>query len=282
MFRNLFISPICGALLLSLSACDSKEPGEDAVATVNGYEITSSELNNELVARGIEDLQDQAARRDALEAIINRKLLVGLAEERDLNKTPDFILAEQRSRELLLADAAARWLVAFNQAPDEADVNDRVQSAGSERFFYQVEGVQFPALTDPKLTRAIDQAATFEEIREILSAAEVEARPANVEWDSAGLPSDLVRQLNSLPDEKPFTISRESEMFAGVIRQKHKQTLNRVQSRQLAEASARRESAMHNLSEWLGNARSSAEINYRDSYEPEAEAREGSVARTAK
>ncbi|MBC7285130.1 hypothetical protein [Hoeflea sp.] len=260
--------PILGPLLLSVGACGGKEPGEDAVATVNGYEITASELNNELIARGADDLQDPATRRGALEAIINRKLLVALAQERELDQTPDFILAEQRSRELLLADAAARQLGSFNQMLDERKVSEFVRSIGSERFFYQVEGLRAPALTDPRLIRAIEQAVTFDEVRQALKAAEVEVQPADVAWDSAGLPAELVRQLNALPDDKPFVISQDNGIFAGVIRRKQRQVLSPEQARQLAEAAVGQESAMRTLNEWLGAARSSAEINYREGYGP--------------
>ena len=270
MTRSAFTLPILGSLLLSLGACGSKEPGEDAVAIVDGYEITTSELNHELLARGADNLQDPVTRREALEAIINRKLLVALAEERELDKTPEFILTEQRSRELLLADAAARQLGSFNQTLDKGKVNEFVRRNGNERFFYQVEGLRAPPLTDPNLKQAIEKAATFDDVRQVFSAAKVQVQPAKVAWDSAALPAELVRQLNALPDGKPFVISQENGIFAAVIRQKQRQELSPEEVRQLAEAAVGQESAMRILNDWLGGARSAAEITYQKGYDPEA------------
>lgn len=88
---------------LLIGACDRAPPTGQVVATVNGVEITLAELNAEGRARQWTIGTDRAQRDVALADLIKRKLLVQAATASGVQRTPDFILAERRLREVLLA-----------------------------------------------------------------------------------------------------------------------------------------------------------------------------------
>ncbi|WP_121120047.1 SurA N-terminal domain-containing protein [Croceibacterium ferulae] len=260
MTLNASKAPLVGLLLVTLAACNSKQPGEDAVATVNGYEITATELNNELAARGGQNIQDPALRRQALDELINRKLLVGLAQERELNKTPGYILNEQRMRELLLADAAVGFLATLNPKPDARQIDASVQAARGTRTIFQVEGLQFAPIADKAVMTALDRSASMTQVEQILATANVVTKPASLSWDSVAMPRELVQQLEGVPNGKPFVLSGPNAVFAGVVTGQQTQPLSPDQSRALAESVAAQATTQTTLANWLKEEKAKAEI----------------------
>lgn len=264
MTYNAFKAPLMGLLLVTLAACNSKQPGEDAVATVNGYEITATELNNELAARGGQNIQDPALRRQALDELINRKLLVGLAQERELDKTPGYILNEQRMRELLLADAAVGFLATLNPKPDARKIEASVQAARGTRTIFQVEGLQFAPIADKAVMTALDRSANMSQVEQILATADVATKPASLSWDSVAMPGKLVQQLEGVPNGKPFVLSGPNGVFAGVVTGQQRQPLSPDQSRALAESVAAQATTQTTVADWLKEEKAKAEIVIRE------------------
>lgn len=260
MTYNAFKAPLMGLILVTLAACNGKQPGEDAVATVNGYEITATELNNELAARGGQNIQDPALRRQALDELINRKLLVGLAQERELDKTPGYILNEQRMRELLLADAAVGFLATLNPKPDARKIDASVQAARGTRTIFQVEGLQFAPIADKAVMAALDRSASMAEVQQILATANVTTKPATLSWDSVAMPSELVQQLEGVPNAKPFVLSGPNGVFAGIVTGQQSQPLSPDQSRALAESVATQATTQTTVANWLKDEKAKAEI----------------------
>lgn len=272
MTYDAFKVPLMGLLLVTIGACNGKQPGEDAVATVNGYEVTATELNNELAARGAQNVQDPEVRQKALDELINRKLLVALAEERELDQTPDYILSEQRMRELLLADAAVGFLATLNPAVDERKIDAAVESSEGVRTIFQVEGLQFQPSDDATVIPAIDKASSMDQVRRILTAANVAAKPASSSWDSAAMPRELVQQLGTVPSGKPFVLSSPNGVFAGVVVDRQTQSLNSEQSRQLAGMVAAQASTRETVADWLKEERAKAEVIYSKDMQPDSAA----------
>lgn len=282
MMNKLFVRCGLAGALLSLAACNGKEPGEDSVATVDGYEITVAELNHELTESGVQNLEDPATRQAALQAIINRKLLVAMAEEGELGRTPDFVLKEQRLRDVLLADAAVQSLAPEGSRSSDDDIDAYLQTnlaGGRERIVYAIEGVQFARPSSPQVMDRLGAANTFEEITGILRDAEIEARGGRLAWDSATMPTELVRQLNALPDGEPFLIPEGNGVVAGVIREKRRMPLDPAQSRMMAEAAVAQQTVRTRVNDWLEQARHSAEIRYGKGFAPEDAAKQAAPAR---
>lgn len=269
--RPLLLAGLAG-LVLALGACGGKEPGEDAVATVDGYEITIAELNHELTEGGVQDTQDPAARRAAIEAIINRKLLAGMALDSELDRTPDFILKEQRLRDVLLADAAVQSLAPQGARFNEEDVDAFLETnleQGRGRTVFAIEGLQFARPKKGEVMEQLGEAKSMGDIVRILRAADIEAQGGNLAWDSATMPTDLVRQLNQLPDGEPFLIPEGNRVVAGVIREKRNLPLEPGQSRKIAESAVEQQTVRARVMDWLEQARHSAEIQYGEGFAPD-------------
>ncbi len=256
-------------LALALGACGDKAPGEDAVAVVDGYEITSAELNHELAEGGVQDAENPSVRQAALEAIINRKLLAGMASEGELDRTPDFILKEQRMRDVLLADAAVQSLSPAGGRANGEEVDAYIAtnlSNGTARTAYAIQALQFNRPRQAEVMDRLEAAATFDAVQQVLEQADVEVRGGNLTWDSATMPTDLVRQIEQLGEGEPFIIPEGNSMVAGVVRAKRTLPLDRAQARTIAEAAVSQQTVRTRVVDWLEQARHSAEIQYGEGF----------------
>ncbi|MCC7487560.1 MAG: EpsD family peptidyl-prolyl cis-trans isomerase [Burkholderiales bacterium] len=117
------------ALALALGACGSddkpKPPGQ-AVAQVNGTEITIHEVNNELARMGVQGGADnqQAAKR-VLDMLIDQQLLAQQAAASKLDRDPQVMQALEQARRRMLSEA---WL--------ERNVNAARPTAEEVNRFY--------------------------------------------------------------------------------------------------------------------------------------------------
>lgn len=112
------------ALGLGLAACGKggvrekpPEPGDVAVARVDGRTVWASEVKREAVAQGL-IARDQAIApnsdlfRQTLDEVVDRKLLAAEAERRGLDKTPDAQRRLAAARERVLSDTLVEKVVA--------------------------------------------------------------------------------------------------------------------------------------------------------------------------
>ena len=95
---------------------------------VDGVELTLSEVNAEASARGISVGTDRGVRDGLIAALIDRKLLVKAAHERGVDRSPEFILAQRRADEILLAQHLIALLL--SDAPPVTDADVRGALAG--------------------------------------------------------------------------------------------------------------------------------------------------------
>ncbi|MDP9086633.1 MAG: hypothetical protein M3N02_07715 [Pseudomonadota bacterium] len=93
--------PAAAAALLA--ACHPSLPSGQVIAVVDGVDVTLAELNAEARARNLAIGTDRAQRDLAIDDLVKRRLLVRAAEARGLDRTPEFILAERRAHDILLA-----------------------------------------------------------------------------------------------------------------------------------------------------------------------------------
>lgn len=100
-----------GALALATAACGGNKSGSapqgQVAATVDGKEITVTELNAELAGLGLGANASPAAQAEALQRIIVRKLLVAEAEKRGLDKKPETTIILEQAHDLALVQALA-------------------------------------------------------------------------------------------------------------------------------------------------------------------------------
>lgn len=101
------------ASLALLASCRDTQPAGQVIATVDGHDITDTELAAEARAA-------PAPRGALLERLIDRALLARAARRRDADLSPTFLADLRRTRDLLLADSLRRQVAARLPAPDDA------------------------------------------------------------------------------------------------------------------------------------------------------------------
>jgi|GEM_PF-4699798 len=95
---------LCGVVLLGgiVLGCESGPPEGQVVARVDQMDITAREIDFEIEAG------EHANRQAALQAVVDRKILVQEARSRGLDLEDSYHFAERRAREGLLVEALAR------------------------------------------------------------------------------------------------------------------------------------------------------------------------------
>ena len=187
---------------LALSACDSGEaPSGQVAATVDGTEITVSQINNELRASGVQADQSNAAlANQALEAVINRSILAQEARDRGLHQTPAGSLALKRAEEAALVDLLRRDIQAGSPSPSDDEARQFVSSNGamfSDRFVSVVEQVVVPSLPNGML-KQLEAADTLDEVRTLLNESNVKFQTTMGSVDSLQVAPAVAKQIVDL------------------------------------------------------------------------------------
>lgn len=120
---------IVGALLAALSACGggqdaATDKAGQAVATVNGQDVTVHQLNYQLARMpGAAQAADpMAIKRQAADQLVTRQLLLERARAQKLDRDPAVMLALEEGRQQLLAQAYLERVVVQASAPTDDEV----------------------------------------------------------------------------------------------------------------------------------------------------------------
>jgi EpsD family peptidyl-prolyl cis-trans isomerase len=143
--KTLMLAAVLPAALM-LSGCNQVKklvggkPKGQVVATVNGEEITTTELGAELGNFSSKDPKVmKAAQQQALQQIIMRDLIAQKAKEAKIDKSPEYAVQARRGEETLLGQIYERKLAASAAAPARQDAETFIQShpqmLGSARFW---------------------------------------------------------------------------------------------------------------------------------------------------
>ncbi|SFU66686.1 EpsD family peptidyl-prolyl cis-trans isomerase [Pseudoduganella namucuonensis] len=200
---------------LGLSACGSKEqakPGQ-ALASVNGSEITVLQLNEELQRAGAAG-QQEAARKQLLESLIDRQLLTNEAAKEKLDRDPKVMQAIERAKALIIAQAYIQKRIGGQAKPTRAEVEayfqQNPQFFGNRKQFDMRELViATKDLSDP-LKAQMDGAKSLDEVAAWLDANKVKYAPTQLTRTSADLPPELGAKLATMSKGQLFVI-REGE-----------------------------------------------------------------------
>lgn len=206
---------LAGVAMLTLAACgkDDKTPTGQVVATVDGIEVTASELNSEiglLPNRG-GDAPKKLVESVALARIIERKMLAEEAIKLKLDKNPQFLLAKERTEEGLLVQALQADIQSkVTATPREVAqkyVSENPQIFGDRKIF-TIDQIQFlrPANIDQL---PLKDAKTMGDVEKVLIDANIEYRRAPQQLDSLNVNPKLTAEIVRLS-----TTSSEPFMFA--------------------------------------------------------------------
>lgn len=216
------------ACAFALSACGQK-PGDtapgQALASVNGVEITVLQLNDELARAGAGAggaAGEQAASKQLLQALIDRQLLQTEAAREKLDRDPKVMQAIERARALIVAQAWLQKRLGNLAHPSSADIEAYYYA--HPQFFasrkqFAMDQLQLPtgALT-PALKQVVDTARSLDDVRAWLAENKVQASRSHVARSTADLAPALATRLLAMHKGQVFAVQEgERALVIGLV-----------------------------------------------------------------
>jgi peptidyl-prolyl cis-trans isomerase C len=260
-----------GALIsmacFAMAGCQpsAEAPTGQVAATVDGQEITQKQIDTELAGTqlGADPHALAAARRQALQAIIARKLIAKAARDQGLDKTPEFAVREQGQTEAILAQALEAKLVNAVPQPTADDAQDFMRKnpdVFAERKIFTVDQIRFMPPSGANVLREIKPLNTLEEIAAVLNREKIPFQRSAERLDAVGADPSVIAQIVKLPPSEVFILPSRAgvsanqikdtkvEPFAGdaaakyatqvVLMQRRRESLQRYLGQVVAKASA--------------------------------------------
>ena len=277
---TLFGGVMAAALLVS--GCH-KEPKGQIVAIVNGDEISLQELNAELQGVRVPDSANRdLLRKQVLQRLIDRKLIVQKAREQGLDKTPEFVAQERRAEENLLVALLGQKIAATVPMPDDRDITQYIadnptQFASRERLL--LDQIQFQAPKDPRRLMILKDAHNLDQIAAGVQSLGLGFSRGKGVIDTGRLDAQLMNVINKLPPGEPFVLPSNGQYIASVIVGRDPTPTPANVSKLAAAEMVRRKELIAESKAQVTRARTNAEIQYQSGYEPDKSAIKASQAK---
>lgn len=215
---------LCGALLAgaALSACGQrdKQAGQ-ALASVNGAEITMLQLNEELQRFGGESASQEGAGKQLLEALINRQLLQNEAARDRTDRDPSVVQAIERARALIVAQAYLQKRIGAIAKPTRQQVEayfaQHPEAFTRRKQFELDELIVATRDIDAGLKAAIASSAALDEVARWLDQHRVGYARTQLAPTSAELAPELNAKLLAMPKGRLFIVQQGEHSLLGVI-----------------------------------------------------------------
>lgn len=257
-------------LAIIVSGCE-KKPGGQTVAVVNNEEITAADLNAELSNANVPADASKDVRAQALQRLIERRLLAQQAKADGIDKSPEFLSQERRGIEDLLINMLVSRQTNTQQVPSAAEIAKFEASHPgmfAKREIWTLDQLIYPLPKDAATTAKIAAAKSLDEVAQALTAAGVQYTKSNKQFDSAILPPNLYAQLSNLGPGEPFIAPGPGQAVASVITSRQSAPFNADQQRQLALAQMKREQVNQLLNQRLKDLKAKAKIQYQPGFGP--------------
>ncbi|MET0857063.1 MAG: EpsD family peptidyl-prolyl cis-trans isomerase [Telluria sp.] len=206
----------CVVLILSmaaLAACGNKpkdsKPGQ-ALASVNGAEITVLQLNEELQRAGVGPAQQETASKQLLQALIDRQLLQNAAAAEKLDRDPKVMQAVERAKALIVAQQYMQHRIGNVPRPTRAEVeayfNNNPQFFIRRKQFSLQELVLASADLTPQLKAAADAARSLDDIAAWMEANKVKFGRTQVTRSTTDLSPEMAARLLGMQKGQLFIV----------------------------------------------------------------------------
>jgi len=261
----------CGVLIVAagLSACSDKaaekKPGQ-ALASVNGEEVTVLQLNEELQRANVAANQQDAAGKQLLQVLIDRQLLQEAAARENLDRDPKVMQAVDRARALIVAQAYLQKRIGSIARPTPGEVeeyfNKNPTFFANRKQFSMNELVIAVADLTPDVRAAADGAKSLEEVAVWLDAHKIKYGRTQVTRSTADVPRQLSDKLLGMPKGQLFVVKEGPRaMFIAVADVKDAPVSLQVASPQIEQFLIKRRNQELASGE-LKRLRASARIDY--------------------
>jgi peptidyl-prolyl cis-trans isomerase C len=281
MSKRLAISTMCAAAAL-LAGCHKGAPEGQVAAVVNGEEVTLQELNTEIQASNIpQGMDKKVAQQQALQHIIDRKLLLSAARDKKIDKSPEFQAQEKRADELLLAQTYAKQQLAAVPVPTDGDISKFMSehpNAFGNREALQLDQIRFrPNPNDVKKLGVIQQDHNLDAVAAHLTGLGIKFDRVKAGLDTAQVPTALIKEIDNPPGE-PFVLPTNGIITVNVVIGRQPIPTDATQARQGAVGAWRQQQFTKLISDQLKTMRDSAKITYQNGFAPPPAKKPGTPA----
>jgi EpsD family peptidyl-prolyl cis-trans isomerase len=265
---------LAGLICVALAGCGKKAPTGQVVATVNGKEITTIELNNELNGFQAPNAQvRKAAEQQALNNIVTRKVLAQAAEKNGIAKTTAFAQQEQKLRETLLVQSWQAQISKMVPAPSHEEVDkyiaDHPDMFGQRKIF-ELDQVRFARGIDPNVAKQFGPIKTLPAMAALLAQNNVRFEQGKTEVDALALDPTVLAQIMKLPPGEVFILPAGNLLIANQIIETKVQPVNPDIASKRAEALIKAQRTREALQRQFGGVLNAAKKNvvYNKAYQP--------------
>ncbi|MEP2751000.1 MAG: SurA N-terminal domain-containing protein [Parasphingorhabdus sp.] len=262
------------ASAMVLTGCEKTAEGQVA-AIVNGEEVTLQEINAALSEANIPEGADkELLQQQALQQIVDRRLLSQAAKESGIDQDPSYLIRQRQLSEALLVRMYADKAGTTIKVPDQAAI-DRYTEANpftfANRTVYAVDQIIFPAPADLGDLKQLEVAQTLADVEKILTGMGIKFARKSAQMDSVQVPPAMMAQIVSLAPGEPFVIPTGGTVTASVIKAQQKVPYNAEQAGPVAVKAIRNEEMAKIMKQRLSEAKAKAEITYQSGFAPPAE-----------
>ena len=201
------------AALALISGCHKAAPSGQVIATVNGEDITSRDLQAEMAAANLPPNIDAKAIAPIVVArIIDRKLVAAEAHKLEIDKSPDYLAQSQRASEVVLGQETLKRWAGGVPKPGKSDI-DAFVKANPYLFGDRLVGAVVQLQTAPTDIdiRSFAPLKTFAEVQAALEQRGVKFRMSRSTIDTAQLTPEGYAQFKAAQSGEPV-VSRQGDM----------------------------------------------------------------------
>ena len=184
------------------------KPTGQVVATVNGQEITVTELNQELRGLNTRDPKIvKQAQTQALQRIIVRDLLVQQAREAKMDKTPGYTNQIRRGELDLLAQSQQQKLAQAATVPSRQDGEAFVTSHPDMFAKRQILILDQVAVGPNKIApERFKDLKTLSEVKALFTTENLPYQENVATLDTLSTPPQMVEQISKMPADEVFIV----------------------------------------------------------------------------
>lgn len=269
---NKFIGYAAMAAVISLTGACNKTATGQVVAVVNGEEVSQQELNAETSGLNLPaNIDKKAVTAQALQRIIDRKLLVQKAKAEDFDKSPEYLVQSRRLQEDLLIKLLSNKAAKGVALPDRTAVNQYIQAhptmfGGRKRL--KLDQVAFPFPSDTTILKKLEPTHDFPSVIAVLTAANVKFQRGQATLDTATIAPEMAAKVQSLPPGEPFVTPVNGGYVVSVITGAEDIPTTEALATPAATELIRRQAIESALQADLKAAREKAKIEYQPGFEP--------------
>ena len=199
--------------MAGLAACggDKQKKVGQALASVNGEEITALQLNEELQRAGVPAAQQEAASKQLLEALIDRQVVENVALKEKIDRDPKVMQAVERAKALIISQAYMQKKLSGIARPSKAEVEDYFNKhpelfSNRKQFDMRQLLIASKDMNDA-LKQVIDKSKSLDEVAAWMESNKIGFARAQVSRTTTDLAPELVGKLQSMPKGQLFIIN---------------------------------------------------------------------------